>query len=93
MLNPDFVEHPHRVRLGRGLHDPSQHELFERVIAQDFEAEPVVPTRQHRHSGALRFPVITAGRCCAAVCRIRCGWNPAIPAAAARSPKDLCKAS
>ncbi len=47
MLDADLVQHPDRVGLARGLDDPGQHQLLERLIGDGVEPEPVVHPLEH----------------------------------------------
>ena len=39
LLDPELVQHPQRVRLGRRLHDPGDHQVTEHLITQRVEPE------------------------------------------------------
>ena len=43
----ELVQHPQRVGLARGFHDPRQHQRLERLIAQGIEPQPGVRAGQH----------------------------------------------
>ena len=46
-LDADIAQHPQRVGLRGGLDDPPQHQVLERLITDDVEAEPVIGLSQH----------------------------------------------